>query len=404
MNNYSFKALDADGIVIRGILEADTVSSVHENLAARGLFVLHVKQSSLLFKKIIDKFITWRITRKDIIEFSSNLSLMVRAGVPILAALDDIIDTIDNQQLKSTVSDIKKNIEMGSRLSDSLELHKKIFPDILVRLVRVGEETGRLEESLAEVADHLQKMEDLSATVKRALIYPFFSLITTGAAVIFWLAYVLPKIMLVIRDLGVTMPLLTVILYELSKFTENYWYILLIIPVLIFLIIQAMKLRPETRYHWDYIKIKLPIVKLLVYNKLLALFSEQLRLLITAGITIDRSFDVAADVMGNEVFKRAILKSKEDVVTGHKISDALSARSIFPPLFIRMVSIGESSGNLDQQFSFLARHYYKLVDDFSDKVGKMIEPVLIITLGCLMGLMVAGVLLPMYDVFTKLAG
>ncbi len=404
MNNYSFKALDADGMVIRGILEADTVSSVHENLAARGLFVLHVKQSSLLFKKIIDKFITWRITRKDIIEFSSNLSLMVRAGVPILAALDDIIDTIDNQQLKSTVSDIKKNIEMGSRLSDSLELHKKIFPDILVRLVRVGEETGRLEESLAEVADHLQKMEDLSATVKRALIYPFFSLITTGAAVIFWLAYVLPKIMLVIRDLGVTMPLLTVILYELSKFTENYWYILLIIPVLIFLIIQAMKLRPETRYHWDYIKIKLPIVKLLVYNKLLALFSEQLRLLITAGITIDRSFDVAADVMGNEVFKRAILKSKEDVVTGHKISDALSARSIFPPLFIRMVSIGESSGNLDQQFSFLARHYYKLVDDFSDKVGKMIEPVLIITLGCLMGLMVAGVLLPMYDVFTKLAG
>jgi len=404
MNNYSFKALDADGIVIRGILEADNVSSVHENLAARGLFVLHVKQSSLLFKKIIDKFITWRITRKDIIEFSSNLSLMVRAGVPILSALDDIIDTIDNKQLKSTVRDIKKNIEMGSRLSDSLDLHKKIFPDILVRLVRVGEETGRLEESLSEVADHLQKMEDLATTVKRALIYPFFSLITTGAAVIFWLAYVLPKIMLVIRDLGVTMPLLTVILYELSKFTENYWYILLIIPVLIFLVIQAMKLRPETRYRWDYIKIKLPIVKLLVYNKLLALFSEQLRLLITAGITIDRSLDVAADVMGNEVFKRAILKSKADVVAGNKISDALSARSIFPPLFIRMVSIGESSGNLDQQFSFLARHYYKLVDDFSDKVGKMIEPVLIITLGCLMGLMVAGVLLPMYDVFTKLAG
>jgi len=404
MNNYSFKALDADGIVIRGILEADNASSVHENLAARGLFVLHVKQSSLLFKKIIDKFITWRITRKDIIEFSSNLSLMVRAGVPILSALDDIIDTIDNKQLKSTVRDIKKNIEMGSRLSDSLDLHKKIFPDILVRLVRVGEETGRLEESLSEVADHLQKMEDLATTVKRALIYPFFSLITTGAAVIFWLAYVLPKIMLVIRDLGVTMPLLTVILYELSKFTENYWYILLIIPVLIFLVIQAMKLRPETRYRWDYIKIKLPIVKLLVYNKLLALFSEQLRLLITAGITIDRSLDVAADVMGNEVFKRAILKSKADVVAGNKISDALSARSIFPPLFIRMVSIGESSGNLDQQFSFLARHYYKLVDDFSDKVGKMIEPVLIITLGCLMGLMVAGVLLPMYDVFTKLAG
>jgi type II secretory pathway component PulF len=145
-------------------------------------------------------------------------------------------------------------------------------------------------------------------------------------------------------------------------------------------------------------------VKLLIHNKLLALFSEQLRLLITAGITIDRSMEVAANVMGNEVFKKAILDSKTHIEAGNRISDALNAHTIFPPLFIRMVSIGESSGNLDQQFGFLATHYYKLVDDFSDKVGKMIEPILIITMGCLMGLMVAGVLLPMYDVFTKLAG
>jgi type II secretory pathway component PulF len=292
---------------------------------------------------------------------------------------------------------------MGSRLSDALELHKAIFPDILIRLVRIGEETGRLEGSLAEVASHLQKLEDLASAVKRALIYPLFSLVTTGIAVIFWLAYVLPKIMQVIRDLGVKMPLLTRILYELSKITEEYWYVLLVIPVLIVPVWQAMKLQPVSRYYLDYIKINTPIIKLLVYNRLLALFSEQMRLLITAGITIDRSLDVAADVMGNEVFKRAILEAKMDIVAGRKISEALNARTIFPSLLIRMVSIGESSGNLDQQFDFLAKHYYKLVDDFSDKIGKMIEPVLIIALGCVMGLMVAGVLLPMYDVFTKLA-
>jgi len=404
MSNYSYKALDIRGSVVRGILEADNISSVHENLTARGLFVLHVKESSKILKKISDRFITLKIQRKDIIEFSSNLSIMIRAGVPILTALSDIIDTIDNAHLKSTIVDIKKNIEMGTRLSDALEFHKKVFPEILVRLVRVGEETGRLEESLSEVADHLQKLEDLAATVKRALIYPLFSLITTGAAVIFWLAYVLPKIMQVIRDLGVKMPLLTRLLYELSKFTEKYWYVLLIIPVFLLLVIQTMKLWPKSRYYWDYIKIKFPVVKLLIYNKLLALFSEQLRLLIIAGITIDRSFDVTADVMGNEVFKKAILDAKMDIVGGNKISEALSAQNIFPPLLIRMVAIGESSGNLDQQFSFLAEHYYKLVDDFSDKVGKMIEPVLIIALGAIMGLMVAGVLLPMYDVFTKLAG
>jgi type II secretory pathway component PulF len=403
MINYSYKALDPDGDVIKGMLEADDASSVYDNLRTRGLFVVDVRKSNIIFKRISDTLLAWRIRRKDTIEFSSNLSIMIRAGVPILTALDDIIDTIDNQHLKSIIDDIKNNIEMGSRLSDALELHKAIFPDILVRLVRIGEETGRLEGSLAEVASHLQKLEDLAATVKRALIYPLFSLITTGIAVIFWLAYVLPKIMQVIRDLGVKMPLLTRILYELSKITEEYWYILLIVPVLTIPVWQAMKLRPVSRYYLDYIKIKTPIIRLLVYNKLLALFCEQMRLLITAGITIDRSMDVAADVMGNEVFKRAILEAKLDIVAGDKISDALNARTIFPSLLIRMVSIGESSGNLDQQFSFLAAHYYKLVDDFSDKLGKMIEPVLIIALGCVMGLMVAGVLLPMYDVFTKLA-
>jgi type II secretory pathway component PulF len=403
MSNYSYKALDADGGVIRGMLEAADESSVYDNLRTKGLFVVDVRKSSIFLRKITEKLLAWRIRRRDTIEFSSNLAIMIRAGVPILTALNDIIDTIDNEQLKSIVEDIKKNIEMGSRLSDSLELHKTIFPDILIRLVRIGEETGRLEGSLAEVASHLQKLEDLAATVKRALIYPLFSLITTGMAVIFWLAYVLPKIMQVIRDLGVKMPLLTRFLYEVSKITEDYWYVLLVIPVLIVAVWQVMKLRPISRYYLDYIKIKAPIIKLLVYNKLLALFCEQMRLLITAGITIDRSLDVAADVMGNEVFKRAILEAKLDIVAGNKISEALNARGVFPSLLIRMVAIGESSGNLDQQFNFLTTHYYKIVDDFSDKIGKMIEPVLIITLGCVMGLMVAGVLLPMYDVFTKLA-
>ena len=403
MSNYSYKALDADGDVIKGILEAADESSVYDNLRTRGLFVVDVRKSSIFLKKISDKLLAWRIRRKDTIEFSSNLAIMIRAGVPILTALNDIIDTVDNEHLKSIIDDIRKNIEMGSRLSDSLELHKTIFPDILIRLVRIGEETGRLEGSLAEVASHLQKLEDLAATVKRALIYPLFSLITTGMAVIFWLAYVLPKIMQVIRDMGVKMPLLTRFLYEVSKITEDYWYVLLVIPVLIVAVWQVMKLRPVSRYYLDYIRIKAPIIKLLVYNKLLALFCEQMRLLITAGITIDRSLDVAADVMGNEVFKRAILEAKLDIVAGNKISEALNARTVFPSLLIRMVNIGEASGNLDQQFNFLAIHYYKLVDDFSDKIGKMIEPILIITLGCVMGLMVAGVLLPMYDVFTKLA-
>jgi type II secretory pathway component PulF len=402
MNNYLYKAVDANGGVIKGIVEGLDASSVRNNLTSRGLYVLYIKDSSKFLKKINDKLTTWRIKRKDVIEFSSNLAIMIRAGVPILSALEDIITTMTNESMKSTLIDIRKNIEMGVKFSDALNLHESVFPNILIRLARVGEETGRLDQSLLEVSKHLQKLDDLAATVKRALIYPLFSLITTGVAIVFWLAYVLPKIMQVIIGLGVEMPLLTKILYEISKVTEKFWYVLLIIPILIAITIQVMKVKLYTRYYWDLIKIRLPLVRLLLHNRLLALLAEQMRLLISAGITIDRSFDVTADVMGNEVFKRAIINSKMDIVAGRKISDAMAAQKIFPPLFIRMVSIGEASGNLDQQFGFLAEHYYKIVDDISEKIGKMIEPILMIILGLMMGLMIAGVLLPMYDVFSKI--
>jgi type II secretory pathway component PulF len=401
MNHYLYKAIDADGEVIKGMTEGLDVSTVRNNLSTRGLYVLYIKESSKLVKIIEEKLSSWKIKRKDIVEFSSNLAIMLHAGVPLLAALEDIIATMTNESMKATIIDIKKNTEMGTKFSDALNLHKTIFPDILIRLARVGEETGRLDHSLTEVANHLQRLEDLAATVKRALIYPLFSLITTGAAVIFWLAYVLPKIMEVIIGLGVQMPFLTRVLYEVSKITESFWYMMIIMPILIVIIIQMMKLNANTRYYWDLTKIKIPLFRLLLHNRLLALLAEQLRLLISAGITIDRSMDIAADVMGNEVFKRAITNAKRDVMSGIKIADALAVQNIFPPLFIRMVYIGESSGNLDQQFGFLAKHYYKIVDDVSDKIGKMIEPILMIILGLMMGLMIAGVLLPMYDVFSK---
>jgi len=402
MNHYQYKAVDAEGHLIKGIIEELDSAAVRKRLTTKGLYVLSIKDSSKFFKAIQDKLSGWRIKRRDVIEVSSNLSIMLRAGVPLAAAIEDIIATMSNESLKNTLIDIRKNIEMGVKFSDTLSQHKMVFPDIMTRLAKVGEETGRLDQSLFEVASHLQKMEDLSATVKRALIYPLFSLITTGTALVFWLAYVLPKIMQVIIGLGVKMPLLTKVLYETSKITERFWYMLLIIPALAVIIIQLLKVRKYTRYYLDLTKIKLPFFKLLTHNRLLALLAEQLRLLISAGITIDRAFDVAADVMGNEVFKRAILNVKRDIMAGGKISDSMAAANIFPPLFIRMVSIGESSGNLDQQFGFLANHYYKIVDDISEKIGKMIEPTLMIILGLMMGLMIAGVLLPMYDVFSTI--
>jgi type II secretory pathway component PulF len=402
VNHYSFKAVAADGQVVRGSVEAPSDEAVDGILRARDLYLLQARRTSKLYNQMQKGYRAWGIKRKDIIEFCSNLSIMIRGGVPILSALDDIIATVSNKYFRSVIEDVKKNIEMGTTFTEALSHHQAVFPDAMIRLVTVGEETGRFEESLADVARHLQKMEDLAEMVKRALIYPVFAMITTGGALIFWLAYVLPKIMQVIVSLGVPLPWLTRFLFEVSQFTEKYWYLLPIIPCIPVLIVQFMKLKPATKYYWDRAKMRLPIVKLLVHNKLIALFCEQTRIMIAAGISIDRTMDVVAEVMGSEVFKRAILKAKDDIIAGSRIAEALKVTQAFPLLVIRMVDIGETSGSLEEQFDFLAQEYFKKVDNVSEKLGKLIEPLMLIVIGLMLGIMIVGVLLPIYDIFGKI--
>lgn len=402
MNNYRYTAVNISGEFVKGVAKGVDADDAVLSLSRKGLYVLNVKGANRYVKMMDDKLAVWRITRRDVIEFSSNLAVMLRGGVPLLSAMEDIILTTAHESMKAVVIDVMSHVEMGIYFSAALEMHNDIFPDIMIKLVKVGEETGRLDQSLAEAATHLQKVEDLSSTVRRALIYPFFSLMTTGAAVVLWFAYVLPNIMNVLVTLKVEMPSLTRWLYNISLISGRYWYMAFVIPVLILIILRLMRLTPLTRRYLDLMKIKLPLIRILYCNKLLALFAEQLRLMISTGITIDRSFDIAADVIDNEVFKRAILDAKRDIMSGVKISEAMAMQKIFPHLFIRMVSIGEFSGNLDHQFGFLGEFYYKIVDDFSDKIGKVIEPILMIVLGSIMAIIVIGVMLPMYDIFTKM--
>ncbi|MDI6728295.1 MAG: type II secretion system F family protein [Thermodesulfovibrionales bacterium] len=401
MNYYSYKAIDPDGAMVKGVAEGEDIASVYGDLSSKGLYILSVKKANAAIANIKKVFMARKIKRRDVIEFANNLSVMLRAGVPLLTALGDITATTENKYLKTTIADIKRQTEMGMRFSDAVELHKSVFPDVFVRLIKVGEETGRLERSLADVASHLQRMEDLAAAIKRALIYPTFAIVTTMGALIFWLAYVLPKIMTTLKEMGVKLPLITRILLHVSDFTKAYWYLIPLLPVAFFFAVQGLKQKEITRYYVDAIKIKLPIVKLVVYNKLLALFSEQLRILIVAGLTIDRSFDIIADVMGSEVFKRAIISSKDSISSGSRISDALREHAVFPPLVVRMVDIGETSGNLDEQFAFLSDHYLKKLDDISEKMGKMIEPIVIAVIGILFAIIIVGLMFPLYDLITQ---
>ena len=402
MGTFAYKAIDESGLYKTGFVDAEDLDAAYGDPAVQGLNVLSMKQAGRVSAGFARGFTFFKVKRGAILELAMNLSVILQAGIPILDALDDLSQTMDNRFLRETINDIKDRIRSGLSFSSALTFHRKVFPDIFIRLVTVGEETGRLEQSISEVVEHLQRMDDLSQMVKRALMYPIFALITTGGALVFWVVYVLPKIMVVMKDMNVKLPLVTRIILSASDFTRHYWYVIVLVPVAFIAAIVLMKRKEKTRYYLDYVKLHLPIMKLFVLNRLYAVFCEQMRILVVSGITIDRSLVIAANAVGSEVFKRVLMQAREVVMTGTRISDAFRRSGFFHPLVIRMVDIGETSGNLDNQFKFLSGLFYKRLEDVTEKLGKMIEPILIVFVGCIFAVIIIGLLLPIYDIVTKL--
>jgi type II secretory pathway component PulF len=400
MTIFNYKAIDQEGAVKTGIIEAETVETARGDLNHQGLNILDIKTAGKISANM--KNYKRKIKRSEVIEFATNLSVIMKAGIPLLDALEDISQTLENKLLREAANDIKERIRTGVGFSESLSFHKDIFPDILIRLATVGEETGRLEQSIQEVADHLQRLEDLANTVKQSLIYPIFAFVMVGGALLFWLFYVLPKIIGVLKDMNIELPFLTRVLISISDFSIAYWYLGLIIPAVLFIILKLVAGRESVRYYVDYLKIKLPIIRSLVFFRLMAVFAEQLKILIVSGITIDRSLVVVANAVGSEVIKKVLYGAREKIMTGSRISEALKQYPVFPALVIRMVDVGESSGSLDSQFAFLSNYYYKKLEQASARVGKSLEPILIITLGVMIAIIMIAVLLPIYGIMGKM--
>jgi type II secretory pathway component PulF len=291
---------------------------------------------------------------------------------------------------------------MGASLGDAVRMHAVIFPDIFIRLVSVGEETGNLEGSLRDVASHLRRVEDLVSAIKRALVYPIFAFTSAMGAMIFWLVYVLPKILSLFQDMQVAIPGVTRFLILASNFTQKFWPILMLLPFIFYAMIRLLKRNSKAAYYIDLAKLKIPIMKLIVENKILGLFTEQMRILIRSGLTIDRSLELVSEIVGNAVYKNAIASAREEVLAGSTISDALKKQRLFSPLLLRMTHVGESSGTLEEQYTFMSEFYIKKLDDISERLGKMLEPIIIIVLGIMFAVIIIGLLLPVYDLISKM--
>jgi type II secretory pathway component PulF len=400
---FTYKAINSDGELIKGIVEDIDETSVYDNVSSSGLHILKIQKSHSFADLYLKKIRSWGIKTSAIVEFASNLSVMLRAGLSLVTSISDIAMTTDNKRFRARLLEVKRAIELGSSFSSALSAHGDIFPDIFINLVSVGEETGRLDESLSEVAVHIQRMEDLKSVMIRALMYPVFALVGTMGALLFWLIYVLPKMSSLLTSMDVKLPALTLFLIAASSFSQEYWYVYFAVPAVIYILIVLLSRRESTKYYVDAVKLRIPILKLLLFNKFLALFAEQLRILVTAGVTIDRSLDIMINVINNSVFKRALVDIKENILLGSRISESIKRHeALFPNLVIRMISIGESTGNLGEQLNYLSEYYLKKLDDISQKMGKLIEPIIIMVIGSIFLIIILGLMAPIYDMISQI--
>lgn len=408
---FQYIALDPSGREIKGLIDGSDISDAVDKLSRTSLEIVEISPAGLMGKLVSmtkKRAPSGRISRKALIEFSLNLSTFIKAGIPLLTSLRDISESFDDPKLKNAVNRVVEQVESGSPLWEAFSKDQKAFPSIFPTLVKIGEETGQLEKILNNITIHLKRIEDIQNNVKKALIYPIFVIVSSLGALFFWFIFVMPKMAALFRDMDMTLPAITKALLWIGDALSSSWHIIIIALFMAAIIPKILPkiLGSRARFVIDSLKLKLPIFKSIIYNSQLAFITEYMGILLKAGIPIDKILHIVSNTISNAVFKKAILESIEDISYGTTIHQSFMNRQflkqpLFPSVFLRMLKIGEETGNLDGNLDFLADYYHKFIEDTSQKMGKMLEPIIMAAVGLIFAVIFIGLLLPVYDLISK---
>ncbi len=403
MPYYRIKAVDSSGKEVVRSLEADNDFQLISFLNFLNLTPVSVSRMPYILGKIQRFFLFRSVKRKDLIDLFENLQLIVRSGVPLSTGMWDLAEESDNPAIRDMLQDIAYRIQTGMSLSSAMARYEKVLGPIAVNLIKIGEETGTLEKVFGDISAHYRRMEEFTGKVRQALIYPAFALVTVAIALLFWLLYVMPRLSELFSNLRVDLPAITVAVLNVSHFIGNYFPFITLLLTLLFISFLILRRKNEKfRYVTDKILLKIPIVGTVLLSFNYAFFSEYMKLMISAGISLYDTLQILEKSFNNRVFKKAIALLRDHVSTGGSVSSGMKKSQVFPSLMIRMVGVGEETGALDEQLGYLSEHYYTKLDHITQNIAKIIEPVMIITVGVFMGIIMISLILPIYDLIGKI--
>ena len=399
MTTFTYKALDRQGEILQDKLEGSDTRSVVSALKQQGLLVIDVKEQSVGQKDILEPF--KKVKLADLVVFTRQFSTMINAGLPIVRALYILSEQTENPKLKEVVVEVRKDVEAGLALSEALEKHPKVFTKLYVEMVKAGEIGGILDGVLLRVADQLEKDQELRRKVKSAMTYPIVVLVLAILAASFMLIFIVPVFAKMFEDLGGTLPLPTRVAMGVSDILTS------IFGVFVYAGMGAgvygflrWKKTENGRRIWGRVVLKIPAkIGDVVQKVALARFARTLGTLSAAGVPILQAIEITATSSGNWVVEKALLGSRDAVREGLPIYKPLESEPVFPPMVTRMVAVGEETGDIDGMLGKIAAFYESEVDATVKALTSIIEPLMIVVVGGIVGGIIVAMYLPMFKIF-----
>lgn len=394
--NFKYQARTKAGDLNQGVVTAASQAKAEQLLTDNGLIIISLKEEKESILKRLD-FFSNRVGYKDLVLFSRQFSTLVAARVPIVQALRILQTQVSNKGLVTITESMVASIESGDSLSNALARHPAVFGNIYVSLVRSGEASGHVAESLDYLADQLEKDYDLRSRVKSAMTYPVFVLSALVGVGGLMFKFVLPSLVSVLKEQGGELPLVSKILIQITDSFQVYWWVILLILVSVIAAVKYYVSTPAGKYMWDRFIMQIPVIGQVLEKVYLARFSRNFATLIAGGIPVIQALKIVAEIINNVIYKDILMEAVEQVTNGKTISDALARHKEFPPIVTQMVRVGEQTAQLDNILLKLAVFYEKEVDTKVATLSSLLEPIIMLILGLGVGVLVAGVLLPIYN-------
>lgn len=402
MENFAYVAYSKEGREVKGTIEADSLESAKGLIRSQGNTVISVERATAMNTEVSFKGFQKKPSARDMSVFCRQFVAIVDAGVPVLNALQMLSEQTENAMLREAISDCKGRIEKGSSMAAAMREHPKVFDHIFVTMVEAGESSGSLSQSFTRMGKQFEKSHRLHAMVRKATIYPVVLLIVTAIVVIFLLVKVVPMFQDMMDQVGADLPAITKFVLGASHGLQQYWYIVLAVVVAVVLGIRQFNKGESGGHIAAKIQVKLPVVKNLTIKSNSASFARTLATLLAAGIPMMDALGIVANTLKNVLFRDAVNEAKTAVSMGSNLSNPLKANGQFPPLVYHMISIGEDTGQIDEMLDRIADYYDEEVEEATEQVVALMEPLIIVALAVIVGTIVISVVAPMGSLYESL--